>query len=129
MFEYMPLLLRVLLLLGTAIAVTAVGGGAGGGRQRLSRRGDGAPRDGGGDNNMLARQQQPQMAMPATIYEQTRKRAQYGQRPYPTQEDAGGWDDLSESSLTRGGTIGFSLSGTEMDTDLPMEERIPAEES
>ena len=123
----MSLLLRASLLLAAAAMVMA----AGGKRQRLLRRGIGSPA--GGIDRVTSRalggQQLPQMAMPPAVYEETLKRAQFGQRPYPTQEDSGGWDDLSEGSLTRGGTIGFSLSGTEMDTDLPMEERIPAEES
>ena len=80
-------------------------------------------------NLNLFHQQQPQIAMPASIYEETLKRARYGQRQYPTQEDAGSWDDLSESRSTRGGVIGFSLSGTELDTDLAMKDRITAEES
>ena len=72
-------------------------------------------------NLNLFHQQQPQIAMPASIYEGTLKRARYGQRQYPTQEDAGSWDDLSESRSTRGGVIGFSLSGTELDTDLAID--------
>lgn len=72
---------------------------------------------------------QQNIAMPSPIYEQTLRSAQYGHRQYPTQEDAGSWDDLSENAITRGGNLGFSLSGPELETDLPVENRIEAEES
>ena len=69
------------------------------------------------------------IAMPSQIYERTANGAQYGTRMYPTQEDAGDWDGLTEGDEARGGDVGFSLTGENLETDLPNEERLPSEES
>ena len=68
-------------------------------------------------------------AMPSQVYERTANQAQYGKREYPTQEDAGSWDDLTEPDVARGGDVGFSVTGESMEADLPIEERMPSEES
>jgi hypothetical protein len=48
---------------------------------------------------------------------------------YPTQEDAGSWDALREPAEARGGDIGFTVTGDNLEADLPIDERLPAEES
>ena len=69
------------------------------------------------------------IAMPSKIYERTANSAQYGVRMYPTQEDAGSWDESVEPAESRGGDVGFSLTGENMEADLPLDERLPSEES
>ena len=69
------------------------------------------------------------IALPSNIYERTANSANYGRRMYPTQEDAGSWDELREPAEARGGDIGFTVTGDNLEADLPIDERLPAEES
>ena len=72
-------------------------------------------------------QTQSNIAMPSSVYEKTIN--QFGRRQYPTQEDAGSWDELSDPAEARGGDVGFSVTGENMEADLPIDERLASEES
>jgi hypothetical protein len=69
------------------------------------------------------------IALPSNIYERTANSQNYGRRQYPTQEDAGSWDELTEGPEARGGDMGFTLTGDNLEADLPINERLPSEES